>query len=95
MHLAPCHPLVKTMLLLPQPETLPQLFLLPTGQMWLQRLLKPLMAPLPEAKPPSFLFSLLFVQGKTRIINLSYSQEGYDMPPFQTSSGVGATCSIG
>jgi hypothetical protein len=55
MHLAPCHPLVKMTLLLPQPEALRRLFLLPTGQTWLQQLLKPLMAPLPEAKPPSFL----------------------------------------
>jgi hypothetical protein len=58
VHLAPCHPLVKTTLLLPQPEALRWLFLLCTGQTWLQRLLKPLMAPLPEplpeAKPPSF-----------------------------------------
>jgi hypothetical protein len=58
MHHAQCHPLVKSTLLLPQPEVLPWLFLLPKGQTWLQRLLKPLMAPFPEAKPPSFSFKI-------------------------------------
>lgn len=46
-----CHPLVKTMLLLPLPEALPQLFLIPPGQTWLQLILKPLMAPLSEELP--------------------------------------------